>query len=245
MIFGNGNFAATVSFARVLAGATVVTGFAATLPLTVVLAFATMLGRRRTTAMAFAGVLAGATIVAGIASSLALAVIHAFARVFITAFVRCIFRINAATLRTGNNPSYSTEQQFVEISSFHTHPRILHNPRKCHIYPTRNHDTHPATRYAAISVSGQDVPNHRGLAAKLTPHGNVHGAIQANASAYKSRRRTGTSPLDVLLRRSHAGCQCDNLARHRVVLQAVECTVCRVAGFLRNRFFSAIGLLIE
>jgi hypothetical protein len=44
MIFGNGNFAATLAFARVLASATVVTGFAATLPLAVVLAFTTMFG---------------------------------------------------------------------------------------------------------------------------------------------------------------------------------------------------------
>ncbi len=173
MVFRNGNFATTLSFARVLAGATVVTGFAATLPLAVVLAFATMLGRRRTTALAFAGVLAGASIVGGFAASVALAVIHTLARVFITAFVRCFSRINAATLGAGKNPSYSTEQQFVEISSFHTHPGILHNPRKWHVYPARDHDTHPAARYAAISVSGQDVPHHRGLAAKLTPHGNT------------------------------------------------------------------------
>ncbi len=173
MVFGNGNFAATVSFARVLAGASVVTGFAATLPLAVVLAFATMLARRRTTAMAFAGVLASAAVIAGVAASLALAVIHAFARVFITVFVRSFSRINAATLRAGKNPSYSTEQQFVEISSFHTHPEILHNPRKWHVYPARDHDTHPAARYAATSVSGQDVPNHRGLAAKLITHGNT------------------------------------------------------------------------
>ncbi len=98
MIFGNGNFAATLAFARIFAGATVVTGFAATLPLAVVLAFATMLGRRRTPAMAFAGVLAGATVVAGFAASLALAVVHAFAGVFITTFVRCFCRINAASL---------------------------------------------------------------------------------------------------------------------------------------------------
>ncbi len=173
MVFGNGNFAATLSFARVLAGACVVIGFAASLPLAVVLAFAAMLGRRRTTAMAFAGVLASATGIAGFAASLALAVIHAFARVFITAFVRSFSRINAATLRAGENPSYSTEQQFVEISSFHTHPGTLHNPRKWHVYPARDYDTHPAARYAAISVSGQYVPNHRGLAAKLTPHGNT------------------------------------------------------------------------
>ena len=160
MIFGNGNFAATLAFARIFAGATVVTGFAASLPLAVVLAFAAMLSRRRTTAMAFAGVLAGATIVAGIAAPLALTVVHTFARVFVTAFVRCFSRINAASLSAGKNPSYSTEQQFVEISSFHTHPGILHNPRKWHVYPARDHDTHPAARYAATSVSGQYVPNH-------------------------------------------------------------------------------------
>jgi len=153
MVFGNRNFAATLSFARILAGATVVTGFAASLPLAVVLAFAAMLSRRRTTAMAFAGVLASAAVIAGFAASLALAVIHAFARVFIAAFVRCFSRINRATLRAGKNTSYSTEQQFVEISSFHTHPGILHNPRKWHVYPARDHDTHPAARYAAISVS--------------------------------------------------------------------------------------------
>ncbi len=138
--------------------------------------------------MAFAGVLAGATIVAGFAASVALAVIHTLARVFITAFVCCFCRINAASLSAGKNPSYSTEQQFVEISSFHTHTGIPHESSKRHVYPARDHGTHPAARYAAISVSGQDVPNHRGLAAKLTPHGNLHGAIQASASAYKSRR---------------------------------------------------------
>ena len=216
MVFGNGNFAAAVPFTGVLAGATVVTGFAATLPLAVVLAFATMLVRRRTTAMAFAGVLASAAVIAGVAASLALAVIHAFARVFITVFVRSFSRINAATLGAGKNPSYSTEQQFVEISSFHTHPGILHKSKTRHAYPARDHGTHPAARYAAISVSGQDVPNHRGLAAKLTPHGNVYGATPANASAYayKSRPRTAATPLDVLLRRSSVGRQCDNLARH-------------------------------
>ena len=130
MVFGNGNFAATLAFARVLAGATVVTGFAATLPLAVVLAFATMLARRRTSAMAFAGVFAGAAVIAGIAASLALAVIHAFTRVFITAFVRCFTGINAATLCASNYSSYSTEQQFVEISSFHTHLGIPHKSSK-------------------------------------------------------------------------------------------------------------------
>ena len=150
MVFGNGYFAATVSFARVLAGASVVTGFAATLPLAVVLAFAAMLARRRTTAMAFAGVLASAAVIAGVAASLALAVIHAFARVFITVFVRSFSRINAATLRAGKNPSYSTEQQFVEISSFHTHPGILHKSRTRHAYPAYDHGTHPPARYPAI-----------------------------------------------------------------------------------------------
>ena len=42
---------------------------------------------------------------------------------------------------------------------------------------------HPAARYAASGVSCRDVPNHRGLVAKMTRHGNVHGAIQANASS--------------------------------------------------------------
>ena len=184
MVFGNGNFAATLAFARVLAGATIVTGFAATLPLAIVLAFATMLGPRRTTAMAFAGVLAGATIVAGFAAPLAFALVHALARMLLATF-GCLFLSNyIATLRAGKNPSHSAEQQFVEISSFHTHPGILHKSRTRHAYPARDHGTHPAARYAAISVSGQDVPNNRGPAAKLTPHGNVYGATPANASAY-------------------------------------------------------------
>ncbi len=152
MVFGNGNFAATMAFTGVLAGATVVTGFAATLPLAVVLALATMLGRRRTTTMAFAGVLAGATIVAGIAASLALAVVHAFARVFVTAFVRCSYTINGASLSADKNPSHSAEQQFVEISSFHTHPGISHKSSKRHIYPARDPGTHPAASYAAWCV---------------------------------------------------------------------------------------------
>ncbi len=182
MVFGNGYFAATLSFARVLAGATAVTGFAATLTFAVVLTFATMLGRRRTTAMALAGVLAGATTVAGFAASLALAVVHAFAGVFITAFGHCFHTITAASLSADKNPSHSAEQQFIKISSLHTHPGILHKPRKRQVYPARDHDTRPAARYAAIGVSGRDVPNHRGPVAKLTPHGNMHGAIQANAS---------------------------------------------------------------
>ncbi len=138
-----------MAFAGVLAGATVVAGCAATLPLALVQALATMLGRRRTTTMAFAGVLAGATIVAGIAASLALAVVHAFAGVFITAFVRCFCRINAASLSAGKNPSYSAEQQFVEISSFHTHSGIPHISSKRYVYPARHYDPHPAASCAA------------------------------------------------------------------------------------------------
>jgi len=137
MVFGNGNFAAAVPFARVLAGATVVTGFAATLPLAVVLAFATMLGRRRTTAMAFAR-----------AASLALAVVHALARVFVTAFVHCSYTINGASLSADKNPSHSAEQQFVETSSFHTHLGIPHKLSKRHVDPARDHGTHPAARHA-------------------------------------------------------------------------------------------------
>ncbi len=174
MAIGNGNFAATVSFAGVLAGATVVTGFAATLPLAVVLALATMFGRRRTTAMAFAGVLAGATIVAGIAAALALAVVHAFAGVFVTTFIRRFYSTHAASLSAHKHPSHSAEQQFIEISSFHTHPGIPRRSSKIHVYPARDHGTRPAARYAANGVSGQDVPNHRGLVAGSTPHGNVH-----------------------------------------------------------------------
>ncbi len=199
MVFGNGNFAATMAFTGVLAGATVVTGFAATLPLAVVLALATMFGRRRTTTMAFAGVLAGATIVAGIAASLALAVVHAFARVFITAFVRCFCRINTASLNADKNSSHSAEQQFIEISSFHTHPGISHKSSKRHVCPARGQATHLAARYAAARVSGEVVPNYRGLAEKSIPHGNMGGAIQPNASAYastwKSRPRAGIAPV--------------------------------------------------
>ena len=132
MIFGNGNFAATLAFARVLASATVVTGFAATLPLAVVLAFAIMPGRCRT-------------------SALALALVHASANMLLAAF-SCLFLGNyIASLRASKNPSYGTEQQFINVSSIHTHPGTLHNPRKWHVYPTRNHDTHPAARYAAYT----------------------------------------------------------------------------------------------
>ena len=149
MAFGNRNCAATIAFARVLAGATVVTTAAATLPLAVVLTLAIMFGRRRTSAMAFARVLGGAATVAGFATPLTLALVHALAYMLLAAF-SCLFLSNhTASLRAGKNPSYSTEQQFVEISSFHTHPGILHNPRKRHVYPARDHDTHPAARYAA------------------------------------------------------------------------------------------------
>ncbi len=110
MVFGNGNLAATLAFARVLAGATVVARFAATLTLAVVLAFATVLGRRRTTAMALAGVLAGATIVAGIAASLALALVHALACMLVGAFGCLFFRNYRPNLRAGKNPGHSAEQ---------------------------------------------------------------------------------------------------------------------------------------
>ncbi len=64
----------------------------------------------------------------------------------------CLFLSNyTATLRAGKNASYSTEQQFVEISSFHTHPGILHKPRKRHVCPARDRDTQTAARYAAYS----------------------------------------------------------------------------------------------
>ncbi len=111
MALGNGNRAAAMAFARVLAGATVVTTAAATLPLAVVLALAIMFGRRRTSAMAFAGVLGGAAIVAGFATPLTLALVHALAYMLLAAF-SCLFLSNYATsLRAGKNPSYSTEQQ--------------------------------------------------------------------------------------------------------------------------------------
>ena len=151
MALGNGNCAAAVVFARVLAGTTVVTTAAATLPFAVVLALAIMFGRRRTSAMALAGVLGSAAIVAGFATPLTLALVHALAYMLLAAF-GCLFLSNyIASLRAGKNPSYSTEQQFVEISSFHTHPGILHKPRKRHVNPARDHDTQPAARYAADS----------------------------------------------------------------------------------------------
>ncbi len=132
MALGNGNCAAAVAFARVLAGATIVATAAATLPLAVVLAFAIMPGRRRT-------------------SALALALVHASANMLLAAF-SCLFLSDyTASLRASKNPSYSTQQQFVEISSFHTHPGILHKPRKRHVYPAPDHDTHPAARYAAYA----------------------------------------------------------------------------------------------
>ena len=132
MALGNGNCAAAVAFARVLAGATIVATAAATLPLAVVLAFAIMPCRRRT-------------------SALALALVHASANMLLAAF-SCLFLSNyTASLRAGKNPSHSTEQQFVEISSFHTHPGTLHKPRKRHVYLARYHATHPAARYAAYT----------------------------------------------------------------------------------------------
>ncbi len=132
VVFGDRNCAAAVAIARVLAGAPVVARFTATLPLAVVLAFAIMPGRCRT-------------------SALALALVHASANMLLAAF-SCPFLSNyTASLRTGKNPSYSTEQQFVEISSFHTHPGTLHKPRKRHVCPARDRDTQTAARYAAYS----------------------------------------------------------------------------------------------
>ncbi len=141
MAFGNGNFAASVPFARVLAGATVVTRFAAPLPLTLVLPFATMLGRRRTTAMAFAGVLTGARVVVGFATPLALALVHALARMRLVAF-GCLSLSNyTANLRTaGKNPGHSAEQQFVKISSFYTHPE---SPYKSNAHLSGTRPWHP------------------------------------------------------------------------------------------------------
>ncbi len=91
MVFGNRNFAAAVPFTRVLAGAAVVTGLATTLPLAVVLAFATVLGRRR-------------------AASLAFAVVHALAHMLLAAFGCLFFRNYSPNLRAGKNPGHSAEQ---------------------------------------------------------------------------------------------------------------------------------------
>ncbi len=137
MAFGNRNCTTAVFFARVLAGATVIATAAATLTAAVVLALAIMLGRRRTPTMAFAGVLGGAAIVAGFATPLTLALVHALAYMLLAAF-SCLFLSNhIASLRAGKNPSYSTEQQFVEISSFHTHPIIPHKTNHRHIDSAR------------------------------------------------------------------------------------------------------------
>ncbi|MFQ6005347.1 MAG: hypothetical protein ACE5OQ_07565 [Woeseia sp.] len=134
--------------------------------------------------MAFAGVLAGAAVVTGFAATLALALVHALAHMLLAAFGCLVLSNNMATLRAGKNSGYSAEQQFIEISSFHTHPGILHKSTTRHVHPTHVHGTHPATKYTAIISSRQTVPNHRGLAVKLTPHGKLHGAVPANASAY-------------------------------------------------------------
>jgi hypothetical protein len=220
MAFGNRNCAAAIAFARVLAGATVVTTSAATLSTAIVLALAIMLGRRCTTAMALARVLGGATIVAGFATSLALALVHALAHMLLAAFrcVTCFLCNNTASLSASKNSGHSAEQQFVEISTFHTHSGISHKSSKSHIHPARNHGTHPAARYAAVGVSIQDVPNHRGLAMKSTLHVNVQGINQANASTYKSRSQQRTTPLYVPLWRNTLDYPSDNLARHQVVL---------------------------
>jgi hypothetical protein len=126
MVFRNRDCAATFAFAGVFAGTTVVARFAATLPLTVVLALAPMFGRRRTTAVAFAGVFAGAAVVAGLATTLPLAVVHALAHMLLGAF-GCLFLSNhIANLSADKDPGYSAEQQSIEISSFHTHRKMPH-----------------------------------------------------------------------------------------------------------------------
>ncbi len=121
MAFGNWNFAASVPFAGVFAGATVVTGFAATLTLALVLPFATVLGCRCTTAMALARVFAGTAIVTGFAAAVALAFVHALTGMLVAAS-GCAFPSHySVNLRTGYNPGHSAKQQFVKNSSFHTH----------------------------------------------------------------------------------------------------------------------------
>jgi hypothetical protein len=144
MVFGNGDFAATVAFAGILAGATVIAGLAATLSLAVVLAFATMLGRRRTTTMAFAGILGGTAVVTRFAAPLAFAVVHALAHMLLAAFSRRFLSNHTASLCASNYSCYGTEQQFVEISSFHTHPGIPRKSSQRYVYPARDHGTYPA-----------------------------------------------------------------------------------------------------
>jgi hypothetical protein len=125
MAFGNGNFATPVSFTGILAGTTVVAGFAATLPLAFVLAFAGMLGRRCATAMTFAGVFAGAAIVAGFTVAVTLALVHALAGVLIACCGRLVSGKHTLDLRTCHNPGYRTEQHFVKASPFYTHSETL------------------------------------------------------------------------------------------------------------------------
>jgi hypothetical protein len=125
MAFGNGNFATPVSFTGILAATTVVAGFAATLSLAFVLAFARMLGRRCATAMTFAGVFASAAVVAGFATALTLALVHALAGVFIACCGSVVSGKHALDLRAGHNPGYRTEQHFVKASPFHIHFQTL------------------------------------------------------------------------------------------------------------------------
>lgn len=119
-----GNFAAAMAFAGVLAGAAVVAGLAAALRLALILAFARMLGRGGTATVTFARVLAGATVIPCFTAALAFAVVHAFAGVFVSTFLRCFLRINILSFCASKNSGHGANQQFVEISSLHTHPRI-------------------------------------------------------------------------------------------------------------------------
>ena len=144
MVFGNRNFAATLAFAGVFTGATVVAGFATTLPLAVILAFAIMLRRGGTTAVTLAGVLACTTTVAAFAASLALAVVHAFARVLFTAWNGLFSSRHAANLRANKNPGHCAEQQFVEISSTCAHTGAPYRSVRTHITLVRDRRIHPS-----------------------------------------------------------------------------------------------------
>jgi hypothetical protein len=110
MAFRHWNFAASVPFARVFAGATIVTRFAATLPLALVLPFATVLGCRRTTAMAFAGVLTGAAAVTGLAAALPFAFVHALTGMLVATFGCSVPSHYTVNLCAGKNPGYSAKQ---------------------------------------------------------------------------------------------------------------------------------------
>ncbi len=123
MAIGNRAFAASVPLAGVLAGAAVVTRFAAALALALVLAFAAMLGRGTTT-MPLAGVLASAAVITRFTSAVALARVHTFAGMLVAACGRLFACSHTANLGAGNNPRHRAEQQFIKTSSFHSHPEI-------------------------------------------------------------------------------------------------------------------------